>query len=152
MLCEKTNFSHAYIRIHSESLDCDLIYQATGAGVNFVGTEVFDSHHQVVEEYEIKVDDETRKKLLRWAVANSGKPYGKLQILGLGIRRLVRFFGWKIRNPFKNGNIAYVCCELVAAALGELGKPIQENLDDVDLLDLRKHVVNVYTMQSSNLL
>lgn len=133
MLCERTNFSHAYIRLHSESLDRDLIYQATGAGVNFVGSVMFDQTAQVVEEYKIEISEDARKKLLQWCVDNAGKPYGRMQILGLGLVRLAKLVGIRMKNPFPNGNGAYVCCELVAEALENLGKAGLTDLDQVDL-------------------
>lgn len=133
MLCEGTNFSHAYIKVHSESLDRDLIYQATGSGVHFVGKALFDKTAQVVEEYEIEIPDYNRKKLLQWCVDNAGKPYGHLQLVGIGLIRLAKLFGIRMANPFSNGDQRYVCCELVAAALEHLGLASPEPLDQVDL-------------------
>lgn len=141
--CEGTEFSHAYIRIRSESLDRDLIYQATGAGVNFVGTALFDQAAQVVEEYQIEISEETRKKLLQWCVDNSGKPYGRLQILGIGLVMLAKLVKLRIKNPFPNGSGAYVCCELVYAALEHIGIAGPSDLDQVDLKATRDMVRSV---------
>ena len=141
MLCEGTRFSHAYVRIRAESLDRDLIYQATGAGVHFVGKPLFDETAQVVEEYEIDIPDENRKKLLQWCVDNAGKPYGHLQLVGIGLIRLAKLIKIRITNPFSNGTKAYVCCELVAEALEHVGIPGPEPLDQVDLNSTRDMVL-----------
>ena len=133
MKCEGTNFSHTFVRIRSKSIDRDLIYQATSSGVHFVGSVLFESSAQVVEEYQIPVSDEDRKRLLRWAVDNAGKPYGYLQLLGIGLIRLAKIVGINIGNPFSNGDKAYVCCELVAEALQGLGILVSDKLDQVDL-------------------
>jgi len=143
MLCERTNFSHAYIRIRSESLDRELIYQATGSGVNFVGSVLFEQTAQVVEEYRVEIPDEDRRKLLQWCVDNAGKPYGKLQILGLAMIRLAKLVGIRIRNPFPNGTGAYVCCELVSGALEHLGLAEPTDLDQVDLNATREQVRSI---------
>lgn len=140
MVCEGTNFSHAYVRLRAESLERDLIYQATGAGVNFVGNAVFDESAQVVEEYVIEIPDENRKKLLQWCIDNAGKPYGHLQLVGIGLIRLAKLFGIRIKNPFSNGEGAYVCCELAAAALENVGITGPEDLDQVDLNAVRDFV------------
>ena len=141
MLCERAPFSHAYIKIRAESLDRNLIYQATGSGVYFVGSVLFDQSAQVVEEYEIPISDDSRRKLLQWCVDNSGKSYGHLQLVGIGLMRLARLFGWKISNPFSNGNSAYVCCELVAAALEDVGIAGPSDLDQVGLKETRDMVL-----------
>lgn len=65
MLCEGTNFSHAFIKVYSASLDRVLIYQATGSGVYFMGSTLFDKTAQVMEEYPIEVSEDARRKLLR---------------------------------------------------------------------------------------
>lgn len=137
MLCERTKFSHAYIKIKSESLNRTLIYQATGSGVYFIGEEAFKLSSEVVEEYPLEVSPEHRIKLLQWAVDNSGKPYGKMQLLGLGVIRLVKLFGLKINNPFSNGNKAYICCELVTEAIENIGLFPPTDLDKVDLRSIK---------------
>lgn len=133
MLCEGTKFSHAYIKVRSKSLNRDLIYQATGSGVHFIGLSLFEQSAQVIEEYQIDISPEKQTKLLQWCVDNAGKPYGKLQIIGIGLIRLLKPFGIKIKNPFSNGNAAYVCCELVVAALEDVGFSGPDELDQVDL-------------------
>lgn len=133
MLCEGTPFSHAYIKVHSASLDRNIIYQATGAGVNFVGEQLFDQSAQVVYEFKIPLEKASHNKLLQWAVDNAGKPYGHMQMVGLGLVRLAKLLGLRIKNPFPNGTGSYVCCELVAAALEDVGIPGPSDLDLVDL-------------------
>lgn len=54
--------------------------------------------------------------------------------------RITKLFGIRIRNPFSNGDKAYVCCELVAEALKQLGFPGPKDLDQVDLVQAREMV------------
>lgn len=140
MWCEGVDFSHAYVRISSASLGRDLIYQATGSGVNFIGLSAFSEASQIVEEYTLDLDSDARVKLLQWCVDTAGKPYGRFQLIGLGIVRLAKLVGIKINNPFSNGHSAYVCCELVVAALESLGLPGPGDLDLVDLVATRSMV------------
>lgn len=138
---EGVNFSHTYIKIYSASLKRMLIYQATGSGVYFIGLDAFNEHYQVVEEYQLNISDAAKVRLLQWCVDNSGKPYGRLQCLGIGIQRLFKLIGIKINNPFPNGDQAYICTELVAKALEELGIKFDQPLDEVDLLAIKQAVI-----------
>lgn len=146
-LCEGTRFSHAYIKVESKSLSRALVYQATGSGVYFIGETAFNDHYNLVEQYEFEVSDEAKTKLLQWAIDTSGKPYGIRQVIGLALQRACRLVGIKIRNPFANGSQAYVCTELVANALEELGMDIGMSLDEVGLVELAEYVRQAYTLQ-----
>jgi hypothetical protein len=120
-LVERTPFSHAYVRWHADGLDRDMIYEARGAGVRFVGLPKFLEHNEIVAEYAFMVSDDAKTKLLRWAVDNAGKAYGRKQFVGFGLVRLLKVFGVRIKNPFGDGGAEYVCTELAAVALEELG-------------------------------
>lgn len=146
-LIEKTEFSHAFIRVRSNSLQRDLIYEATGHGVFFVGAEAFSKKSQVVKEYPIQLKTEAKTKLLQWAVDTSGKPYGTIQLLGLAIKRIFAIFGHKISNPIRTGKQAYICTELVAEALKSLNLIEDSELEDIGLRELLQKVQEVHKMQ-----
>lgn len=108
-LFEGTPYSHVYIRMHSESLGVDLIYQASGSQVNFMGVDNFTANALVLYEFELFINDDQYKRFMRWAVINSGAPYSLKQPLGI---LLVTLFNLKV-NPFANGRFAWVCSEIV---------------------------------------
>lgn len=143
MLCEHSNYSHSYIRVWSDSLECDLIYQATGSGVYFISKGLFDKTSESIEEYEIPVTKEQKTQLLKWAIEQSGKPYGVKQLMGLGLVRLLKLFGIKIKNPFSDGNSTYICCELVMEALKHLNYKFTESLDDVDFNSIKNIIKQI---------
>jgi ABC-type uncharacterized transport system permease subunit len=123
-LVEKTPYSHVYIRSYSETLGVDLIYQASGAQVNFMGLDIFKSHVVIVKEFSIDIPDEKYKEFMRWAIINSGAPYSIKQPLGI---LLIKLFNLK-RNPLQNGRAAWICSELVAFVLSAfLGVDINMN-------------------------
>lgn len=140
MLTERTAFSHAYVKIRSESLDRCLIYQATGSGCFFWGEEGFLAHSKPVEEYIFEVSKEAKTAMLKWAVSSSGKPYGKKQLIGLGIKRIFSLFGIKIANPFSDKTHSYICTELASVALKELGFTLPDAQDDIGLKELRERI------------
>ena len=51
----KSPFSHAYIRFYSEEYDRWLIFQASGAKVNFIGQTMFDGIETIYEEFNVPV-------------------------------------------------------------------------------------------------
>jgi len=110
---ERTSYSHVYIKSHSDSLDIDLIYQASGTQTNFMGIQHFKDHAKTLYEFEADILEEKHKEFMRWAIENSGAKYGMKQPLGI---LLIKVFNLS-RNPFDNGRKAWVCSELVGFAL-----------------------------------
>jgi hypothetical protein len=141
MLVERTKFSHTYIKISSESLNRTLIYQANGSGVWFIGEDAFLHKNIPVEEYDFTITEVQKIKLLQFCVDNSGKSYGRMQLCGMGLCRLIKaVIGKSIKNPFGDENRRYICAELVANALNEVGFPEIKELDNIGLKELVEKV------------
>ncbi len=127
MLVERTNYSHVYVRTRSDKYDRDLIYQASGLAVNFVGLDFFLSKNTIVDEFDFDVSDETYVKLMQFCIDNAGKPYGSKQLVGMGIKKL------GFENPFRDGKQTYVCSEMAAYIIKEfISGGIGTDLDDID--------------------
>ncbi len=125
-LVEGTPYSHVYIRTHSDKLDVDLIYQASGAQVNFMGLQHFNNHAIRLFEFEHEIPDQTYDAFMRWAIINSGADYSIKQPLGI---LLIKMFNLK-RNPFANGSFAWVCSELAGFVLSSF---LEVNIDKSEL-------------------
>jgi hypothetical protein len=123
-----TDYSHVFIRLHSDTYDRDLVYQASGTTVNFMGMSVFKSHNIILDEFEIDIDEEQKKAMIQFAIDNAGKPYGIKDVIGLGLVRLAELAGKSIKNPFRDSKSTYVCSELVSYII-----------KDYSELDLPKH-------------
>lgn len=127
-LIEGTPYSHVYFRMYSENLDVDLIYQASGTQVNFVGLQHFEDHAICLAEFEVPdIDQADYRTFMREAIKSAGADYSKKQPLGI---LLIRVFNLR-KNPFKNGKAAWVCSELVGYGLSKVLRKI--NLSDSDL-------------------
>lgn len=124
MAYQKTNYSHAYVKFHSDSISRDLIYQASGKMVNFIGSEKFAAEEIIVAEYQIEISEDKRVALMQFLVDETGTPYGVLQIFGL---LLYRQFGWKL---LRNNDKEFICSELVARVLHGLDVP--ESFSELD--------------------
>jgi hypothetical protein len=141
---EGTKFSHTYIRIKSQSLDRDLIYQASGLKVNFDNKQNFENVNEIIEEYEVYITDETYRKVLQYAIDNLGSPYSLKQCCGIAWIRFLKLFGISSRNPIRDGKRGEICTELVAGIIEDcLGVDIAEDLDSVGLRELHYYVAEI---------
>lgn len=135
-LCEgRTPYSHVYLKWHSESLNRDLIYEAKGSGINFTSPIHFNEHVVVVKEFLIEVSEETKLKIMQYAIDNAREKYGVLQILGIGMVRLLRKLGINVKNPFTAG---MVCSELAGVVLNNFVGVKVEELDLAGPADIYK--------------
>lgn len=130
-------YDHVYIKVKSDSMNRNLLYQASQLAVNFMAEEIFLTSNDVVQEFEVSIAPENYLKLLQFAIDNSGKPYGIKEAFGLALVRICEVFGRKIQNPFNDGGATYVCSELVGYILKEYaGAQISESVDDITPKDL----------------
>lgn len=122
-LAEHSAFSHAFLRWDSESLDRDMIYQASHGMVHFISGPRFDDAETTIVAYEFDLADEAMKRVIQKAVDLAGADYGRLELIGMAIERYTG-----IKNPWRDGDKTFVCSELVGAVLEECNIA-QFNLD-----------------------
>lgn len=123
-LFEGAPFSHALLRWNSQSLDRDLIYQASHGSVHFVSGQRFDADTETVVEYELDFADEEFTAAVQKCVDFAGAKYGYFTLWGIALER---FTG--IKNPFRDQDKTFICSELV----GDILKLREGSLIDVDL-------------------
>ena len=128
MKCDRATFDHAYLKFHSDSLDRDIIYQAVGKGVQFIGKLQFEKHSKAIEEYRLNIEENNYTTMMRFCVDNAGISYGFKEVLGLALVKLCAKFGKHIANPFNQGAKEEFCSEIVSRCLNE-AKPDEFNID-----------------------
>lgn len=104
-------FDHVYIKWHSDKLDRDIIYQASGTAVNFMG-EQFLVNNVIVDEFVLPITPANKLSMIQFAMDNAGKPYGIKECFGLAWIQICSLFGKTVKNPFKDDGSTYVCSEL----------------------------------------
>lgn len=115
---KKINYSHVYIEFHFENIDRHVIFQTNKKGANFIEKGMFLHHNNIHKEYLFELSKENYTKCLQACVDKCSTSYGFLQILGMGLSRIVnKWFNLKTKNPFGDGNKTYVCSELTALVL-----------------------------------
>jgi hypothetical protein len=148
-LVERTPYSHVSILIKSDKLDRNLIYQANGHGVWFIGEPAFLDKNLVVDEFCFPLTEDQKTKLLQFAIDNSGKAYSFLQLIGIGCKYVGKLLGLNCKNPFSDGNDRYICVELVAEAL-DIGTPCErEEMGLKDLHDILQEKKNASILKET---
>jgi uncharacterized protein YycO len=109
----KTKYSHAYVRLHDELTNIDMVYQASGPYVNFQNMDDFVKSETIVREYPISVTEETYAKVMSFCEKKVGKPYALRNIFAIFIYHLT---GKKILKSDKD-ECKFICSELVAEIL-----------------------------------
>jgi hypothetical protein len=112
-LIYNTRYSHTYMKFHSDSLNRDIIYESVGVGVRFVGFKYWQKHSKVIREFDLQISDEQYRNLMVHCVDQAGIKYGRLQVVGILISKIL---GLRV-NPFRNGDSEKVCSE-------EMGKVV----------------------------
>ncbi len=112
-------FSHVYIRYENSYANRNIIFQASGLAVNFMGETLFDSKEDIYAEFSIPISGAAKLTTVQFAIDNVSYSYGVGQILGFPIVWFVALFGKKIKNPFYSGS-NYFCSELVCDILNEI--------------------------------
>lgn len=141
---DRSEFSHVSISWYSEFLEREIVYQASSVMVNFCEGKRFREQHKIIEEIELDMSEDTRKRVIQYAMDRAGVPYGILQCVGIAWVKLCAALGKNVRNPFSNGRTLYVCCELAADLLeSEFGFKFSESLDNLTPRDLLQILSNV---------
>lgn len=142
------NYSHVYIKFHSNSYNKDIIYQASKNMINFMGTAVFNLEDISVKEFEIEISDSNKIALMQFAIDNAGKPYSVKEAIGLGLVRICALFGKKITNPLKSGTDSYVCSVLADYILENYAnKDIPGDFEDSDPKYIHDYLISINAKQ-----
>lgn len=134
-LWENTKYSHAYVIFPLEKYDTNLIYQASGSMVNFMGEKAFMEKHKPVYMYEVIIDENAYYRAMDYSIKHAGYKYAFKQIIGIMFMRFAKWFGKKISNPFDGKG--YICTELVAEIVNNLEvSDVSISTEDVGLKEL----------------
>jgi hypothetical protein len=131
---EGTPYSHVGIQWTSPTLGVELNYEAVGTGVRFLGAIQFEEHHVIVKRHTLYMTEKQHQELMRYCILTAGKEYGSLQILGMGLARLLGLGS----NPTSDGTRTLVCSELIGYILIdilELPVPLKLEVDGPRALD-----------------
>lgn len=102
-----------------------MIYQASHTFVNFYGQAAFDAEAIVLKEFDVEISDETKTKIMQFAIENAGVKYDIKTVMGIAVVKIAALFGRNIKNPMGN-SAGFFCAEIVALILIEImGKDLK---------------------------
>ena len=117
-----TPYSHVYLKFEAKSYNRYLVYEAVGTGVRFVGIANWEKDYEEVTSFEIKISDESYKKIMQYCIDNSGLRYGYMQNVGILIADIFKLSS----NPLTDGNN---CSEVIGQILILEGYKIDKDLN-----------------------
>lgn len=132
-IAEKRPYSHTYVRYESKLTGVQIVAQASHGFVNEQNFEIFKQKNIVVKEREFEVDIEKFKLFRKFIDENLGKPYSRIQIIFLTIKKLFR-----IELDANNKDDAFICSEFIARVLEVIGVLNTSNEDSITPSDLEK--------------
>lgn len=122
-------YSHTYLRFRSDKFDRNLIYEAVGSGVRFIGQKMWQTHAEEMKSYEIEVSEIGYIKIMQLCIDNAGADYGVSQNLGIIIADILNL----ARNPFPSNTN---CSEELAKILDEEGYKFDKEFNLVTPKDI----------------
>lgn len=101
---ENLPISHCALELVTPNLGTNIIYHSSGSGgVTIVAKEHFLKKNEIMEEYQIFIEDDQFKILRNILLSNCGIEYGLFQNIGILIVDVLNRLGLKINNPWKEG-------------------------------------------------
>lgn len=128
-LYQHTPYSHVYLKFYSKTTNRQLIYEAVGGGVRFIGSNAWEKHAVEMKTFDINITHKNTVELMQYCIDNAGCEYGFLQNLGIAF---CNAFGIK-KNPFKKGKN---CSEIIAEILILEGCKINKDLNLITPKDI----------------
>lgn len=132
------NYSHCYIRYVDEVTKVELIAQASHGFVNLVSKAIFLEQNIIVKEYAIECTEVQHIDILTFIHSNLGKPYSKLQLILIGIKKLLH-----IELNIHDRDSSFVCSEFAARVCSIAGIKVADDLDYFGPSDLEVIVQDV---------
>lgn len=121
---EKRKFSHAYIKYVDPITNITMISQASHGYVNITNYEIFIRDNNIICEYQYECNEEQFTNVLKFIFKNTGKPYSKLQLMLIAIKKLFHF-----EINVHNRDEAFICSEWVGKIAKIIGIDVPDELD-----------------------
>lgn len=134
-LVEKRAFSHVYIKYQCPLTKVMLIAQASHGLVNLCNFDIFKVDNIIVEEYKMECSDSQFYNMITFINLNLGKPYSKLQLILIGIKKILH-----LELKTKNQSESYICSELAFRICQIFGVKYSGNSDYITPSDINKLV------------
>ena len=131
----KTPYSHTYMKFYSESLNREIVYEAVGSGVRFIGLKQWTEHAQEIDCFTVTLKNSNYITLMQYCIDHSGFDYGFMQNIGIFLADIFRLKN----NPFKKG---LNCSEQIAKILSLEGYKFDKPFDLITPKDIYQVLIS----------
>ncbi len=108
-----TSYSHVLARWQGARGKVDIVWEAAGSYIRFLGPIAHANKYNVIHEYVVELDKAEYVRLIEYTHRYAHVDYGKWQLLGMLLARLLRLK----KNPISQGEAEQVCSEAVYGLL-----------------------------------
>lgn len=144
-LFEGTTYSHAALCLISTDL-VNLVAHSNRHNVHVNTEKYFNKIYTTLESLEFEISDEKYDYLVAEISKYEGAIYGYLNIFGIFISRVAKFFGIRMRNIFSDKSKTFFCSEFVYQMLHEIGFNLKDFDSELDgprkLFEILKGIKN----------
>lgn len=121
-----TKYSHVLARWQAAQGKIDLVWEAAGSSIRFLGPIAHAGRYEVVREFKIPLTRAEYKRMIKYTHKYAHVNYGRWQLVGMLIARIFRLN----KNIISQGEAEQVCSEAVAGLLKYVkGWDIDMNMD-----------------------
>lgn len=135
---DKKKYSHCYILYTDGITKVELVAQASHGFVNLVSKDIFLEQNIIIKEYAIECTEAQHVGILTFIHNNLGKPYSKLQLILIGIKKL-----FHIELNIHDKDASFICSEFAARVCSIAGIKVPEDLDYFGPSDLEVIVQDI---------
>ena len=122
----RTDYSHVIVRWFGAKDKVEIVWEAAGSSIRFLGPIAHDKKYVVIKEYAVDITPTEYSKLIEYTHKYAHVDYGKLQLIGMLIARIFKMK----KNILSKGEAEQVCSEAVAGLLKFVkGWDIDINMD-----------------------
>lgn len=142
-----TEYSHVLARWFGAKGKIEVVWEAAGSSIRFLGPIAHKNKYIIVKEYSIVLDKNEYLKLIEYTHEFAHVNYGKMQLIGM---LFARVFSLKY-NPISQGKSEQVCSEAIAGLLSYVkGWHIDINLDVYGPDAFEKWLINKLEVMDDN--
>lgn len=108
-----TQYSHVLARWDGAKGKVDLVWEAAGSSIRFLGPIAHEGRYEIIEEYKIPLEGYEYSRLIEYTHLYAHVDYSRIQLVGMLYARIFKMS----RNPLSQGKAEQVCSEAVAGLL-----------------------------------
>ena len=131
MLIEGTDHSHSFVSWKDPKLKVRKVAEAKRSGGRLCSNFEFKRLNEVVRIHKYYVSQKQIYEIEKFIWVNL-RGYAFKQLIGICLMRIAMLFGFRISNPFRDGNNSMICVELSSNVIS-MAKGLDMAVEDIGM-------------------